>query len=289
MKPLGNATGDKSHEAFMPAVGADKDQRAHRIGGEESIGKGEGFLQHALLYSLALGVERVELRREVSRLEVVVGGEQFCAEARRADPAASIDTGAEDEAERVAGGGAVEAGDVGKRAQAGIVPEVQDLETLGNESAVDTLERHDVANRRKGHEIEQLEQVGLRTVAVEAVAAKHPRGGHQEQKDDARSGEMALAREIVLTVGVQHRVGRRQRFVCLMVVDDDDLGAGGIGRGDGCVRCRPAIDGQDERGPLAREPGKRRRGRSIAFGEPVGDVGRAAERMGAQEAFDQRH
>ena len=69
------------------------------------------------------------------------------------------------------------------------------------------------------------QQVGLGTVAVEALAAEHARGCDQEQEDDSGGGEMALAGEVVLAVGVEHGKGRRQLFVRLMMIEHDDFGA----------------------------------------------------------------
>ena len=63
---------------------------------------------------------------------------------------------------------------------------------------------------------------------------------------------MPLAREIVLPVGVDHRERGRQRLVGLVVVDDDDLGAGRVGGGDGGLGRGAAIDGEDETRALLR-------------------------------------
>ena len=97
---------------------------------------------------------------------LVVGGEQLGAEAGGPDPAAGIDARPENETERVAGRRRIDARDVGKRAQAGIVPEPQDLQPLGDQRAVHAFERHHVANRGKRHEVEQPEQIGLGAVCA---------------------------------------------------------------------------------------------------------------------------
>ena len=126
VKTLGDATGDqvRARPLCQPSAPRKSIGRAG-VGSERSFGEGKGFLEHALLDRLTLGVERFELGGDGARLDLVVGGEQLGAEARRADPAAGIDARAEDEAERVAGRRRVDAGDVGERAQAGIVPEPQ--------------------------------------------------------------------------------------------------------------------------------------------------------------------
>ena len=99
---------------------------------------------------------------------------------------------------------------------------------------------------------------------------------------------MSLAREIVLPVRVDDGKSGRQRLVGLMMIDDDHFGAGGVGGGDGGLRGRPAIDGEDETRPSFGKPGKGLGRGSITFGQPVGNIGHGALPVGAQEALDQR-
>ena len=67
---------------------------------------------------------------------------------------------------------------------------------------------------------------------------------------------MSLAGEIVLPVGVEHREGRRQLLVGLVMVDDNDIGAASVGGLDGRAGGGAAIDGDDERRPLLGKPGQ---------------------------------
>ena len=171
-----------------------------------------------------------------------------------------------------------------------IMPGPQHSQPLGHEGAVRLFERHHVADRGERHEIEQAEQVGFGRAAVEALAAQRARGRHQKQEHDAGGGEMALTREIVLPVGIEHGIGRRQSLVGLVVVDDDDFGAGLVGGGDGGLCRGAAIDREDEpRAVFAPRPASASGRRAVAFGEPVGNISRHALPMGAQEALDQRH
>src|SRR6478752_10729526 len=100
---------------------------------------------------------------------------------------------------------------------------------------------------------------------------------------------MPLTGEVVLPVGIEHREGRGQFLVGLMMVDDDDFGPTLVGCLDGGAGGSAAINGDDERRSLLRKPGEGRRRRAIAFGGTVGDVGRRYLTVGAQEALDQRH
>ncbi len=92
-----------------------------------------------VLDRLAFGIERLELGGDAARLDLVVGGEQPGAEARSADPAAGIDARAQDEAERVAGRRFVDAGGVGERAQALIVPGRNTLSPLATKARFASL------------------------------------------------------------------------------------------------------------------------------------------------------
>ena len=80
--------------------------------------------------------------------------------------------------------------------------EPEHFQSLGHERAVHAFERHHVADGGERHEVEQAEQVRLRAVPIKPIAAKGARGGDQEQEHHARRGQMSLAREIVLPVGV---------------------------------------------------------------------------------------
>ena len=151
----------------MPPFGAEKEKRRGGRSGERRLGAGERILQHALLDRLTLGVEQLQPLGDSARLDVVVRGEQLRAEARSTDASASVDAWAEDEAERIGGRRRIDASDIRERAQAGIIPEPQHLESLGDESAVRLSERDHVAHRGERNEIEQAEQIRLGATAIE--------------------------------------------------------------------------------------------------------------------------
>ena len=100
---------------------------------------------------------------------------------------------------------------------------------------------------------------------------------------------MPLAGEIVLAVRIEHGECRGQRFVGLVMVDDDDFRAGSIGRGDGGLGGGAAIHREDETGAVLDKIGKRIGARAVAFGQAIGNIGRGRLSMRAQETLDQRH
>ena len=193
--------------------------------------------------------------------------------------------GPEDEAERVARRGAVDAGGVGQGAQAGIVSHAQDSEALGDEGAVHALEGHHVAHGRERHEIEKAEEIRLWAATIEAVAPQDPRRLDKKQKNQARRGEVPLSGKIVEAVRV-HEGGRvRQRLIRLVMVDDEHVGAGVAARSNRFRRRRSAIDREDEARARLREIGQDRLARSVALGEPVWDIRRYALAVRAHVAL----
>ena len=246
-------------------------------GAAASVGfrAGEGILEHALLDRPTLGVQRFEPLGDGARLDVVVGGKQLRAEARGADASASVDARAQDEAERIGGRRRVDARDIGERAQAGIVPEPQHFESLGDEGAVRLSERHHVAHRGERNEIEQAKQVGLGAIAIEALAPQNAGGRHEEQENDPCGGEMPLVGEVVVTVRIDDGERAREGLVGLVMIDDDHLGARRVGSIDRRAGCRAAIKGEDQPRAFLRETAQRFLARAISFGQPVGDVGQA--------------
>ena len=93
-------------------------------------------------------------------------------------------------------------------------------QALGDEGAVEALQRHDVGDGAERDEIERVEQVRLRPQHVPEAApaqfAVDRDHGHEHEPD---RGEMAEPGKVVLPVRIDQRDRRRQRLVGLMMVD----------------------------------------------------------------------
>ena len=92
---------------------------------------------------------------------------------------------------------------------------------------------------------------------------------------------------VIEAVGVHHGDGRRQDFRRHMVVEHDDLGAGGVGSFDRVVGHDPAIEGDDQVGTVERELAHALDLGAVAFLVPVGDVAMHFLPQRAEEAADE--
>ena len=139
-------------------------------------------------------------------------------------------------------------------------------QSLGDEGAVEPLERHHVGDGAERDEIEQIEQVRLRPrrrpEPAPAQLAVHRHHGHEHQPD---RGEMAELREIVEPVRIDHRERGRQRLVGQVMIDDDRLHAEPRRFRQRLVADGAAIDGDQQRRAAPGERADRLDVRAVAF------------------------
>ena len=121
-------------------------ERRHRLG--------LGFGQRLLLDRLALAVEPVELGRDARRLDRIVQHQELRAEIGAADAAARIDARAEHEAEMPRLGRPGEACDVHQRGEPRMLAPPHGDQPLGDEGAVEALQRHHVGDRAERRRVE---------------------------------------------------------------------------------------------------------------------------------------
>ena len=181
--------------------------------------------QHRHLHGAPLAVEAVELGGDAPGLDRIVGAQQQRAEIGAADAAAGVDARTEQEAQVKRLGRTRQPRHVHQRGQADVVAAAQRQQSLGDERAVETLERHHIGDRAERHDVEPAEQIGLRPrLGPEAARAQHAVDRDHGDEHQADRREMAEPRQIVEPVGIDHdRIG--QPLVGLMVVDDDDVEA----------------------------------------------------------------
>ena len=230
-----------------------------------------GLFQHGLFHGLTLLIQRVKAGGDGARFVRIITGQKPAAERRIADAPARIDARAEHESEMERRDRFAEPRYVRKRRQAGILPCARHLHALDHEGPVHTLQRNHIADCCQGHEVKQRKQVRRR--AVHAACPQHTRHIDKRQKDDTGGAKMALARQVVLAVGIDHSKGRRWQLTDkLVVIEHHDIGPG-LARGiDGGGAVGPAIDGDDQARAAGDKVAHRLRIRAVAFKNAVGNV-----------------
>ena len=186
---------------------------------------GLGLRQCFDLDLLTDAVQPVELARDRARLEIVGRGQKPDAERRVADASARVDARADDKAQVVGPRRSVGAGDVEQGRKPRPAALTHDREALDDKGAVEPDQRHDVGDGRERNEVERRHKVRTSPAVPEARLAQRAVERHERHKDDARRAEVAQARKIVLTVGIDQRRRLRQRFRGLMVIEHDHVEA----------------------------------------------------------------
>ena len=204
----------------------------------------------------------------------VVRQQQLDAERGAPDAAAGIDARPEQEAEMPRLRRAAEARHVHQRGEPDILAPAQRQQPLGDEGAVETLERHHVGDGAERHEVEEARagraRGARRPESARAQLAVDRDDGHEHEAD---GGEMAELGEIVEPVRIDHRERRRQRLVGEVMIDHDHVEAELARLRQRLVAGGAAIDGDEQRRAAAGERADRLDVRAVAFEDAVRGYG----------------
>ena len=205
-----------------------------------------------------------------------------------ADAAAGVDARPEQEAQVKRLGRTGEPRHVHQRGEPGAVAAAQRQKSLGDEGAVETLERHDVGDGAERDDVEPAEQVRLGPrLRPKSAGAQHAVHRDDGEKHDADGGEMAEPRQIVEPVGIDHnRI--RQTLVGLVVIEHDHVHAKPARLGQRLDAGGAAIDGNQQRRAAAGERADRLDVGTVAFENPVGDMHDRLAAADPHEARQQR-
>ena len=205
------------------------------------------------------------------------------------DPAGRIEPRSKQETERMRIRPALEPRYVGKRREADIFPPRHHLEPLLDIGAVEQGERHHVAHRGKRHQIEKAEEIGP-VIAGHGVTGlpQRPAGRRHEDQREAGGAQMALPRQIILPVGIDHRMHRGQDRTGKMVVDHHRLEAERRSGKQRIMGIDAAIERHQQPGALPRQALDRRPARPIALGDAIGNVHFRRDPERAQIEHEQR-
>ena len=188
---LGDPRGDDPHHPRVPVVarqhvGASRSELAHlRL----------GLPQDPLLDRAALGVDHVELGRDLAGALRIVGQQQLEAHVGPAQPAGRVDPRRQPEAERPGVDRArIGAADADQRSQAGLGRVRERRQTLSDEPPVLVDQWHEVGDRRERDQLDVLVR-GARAQRLRQLVCD-PRPAEtvervRSRRQDARSGSPA--------------------------------------------------------------------------------------------------
>ena len=206
----------------MPAGRRRHHDRAFILVTERRHGFRLGFGDRGKLDRLAFAVEAIEFGGERRRFGRVVAQQQTGAEIGPSDAPARIDARSQHEAEMPGFRRTGEPRHIHQRGQPDALAAPHCDEALGNKGAIEAFERHHIGNGAERNEIEEIKQFGLRPYAVQKPRRRSSRlVATTDKEDKAHRREMAKAREIVEPIRVDDRGGVAERFVGLVVIDDE--------------------------------------------------------------------
>ncbi len=179
----------------MPAFGGGNDDCALFLNAERRTGLGFGLRQSLLFDRLALAVEPIELAGDLGRFDRIVFEQKFYAEIGAADAAAGIDPRPEQKTEmprfrRPGKPRHVHQADMTRP----FAPAQRD-QALGDKSAIEPDERHDVGHGAERDIVKQRQQIGLRAPGLpKPASAQHPIERHDRHERQPDGGEMTEPR-----------------------------------------------------------------------------------------------
>ena len=273
----------------MPAFGRRDDDAELVLEPDRGERLGFGLRFGRLLDDAALAVETVELGRDPRGLDAVAFEQKPHAEIGAADAAAGIDARSQHEAEMPGLRRAVEPRHVHQRGVADMVAPPHRDQPLGDEGAVQADQRRDIRDGAERDVMQHAEQIGLGHLRVpEAALAQLAIDRDQRDQHEADGGEMAEAGEIVEPVRIDQRVDLRQLGAGLVMIDHDHGHAEPLRFGQRLDAGGAAIDGDEQRGALGRQPANRFDVGAVAFKDAVGNVDQRIEPAMAQMPGEQR-
>ncbi len=245
---------------------------------------------HQRFDGAAFFVKLFEFGCDLRRFQRVLRRQQAHAQIRLADAPTGIDARSQRETKVVAQRCASQATGVDEGGQADIAPLCHHLESLSDEGAVQPAKLGNVGNGAQRDYVQQFHQRRFGPAGEPTAGAQHPDQRRAQQKGDAYRRQMAMGGGFVTfiqPVGIDEGKGFGKRGGAFMMVDDDDIDTGLLRHRQRLERLRAAIDGDDQRCSLPRQPHQRFARWAIAFHQPVGDVSARREAKVAQQADEQ--
>ncbi len=145
-------------------------------------------------------------------------------------------------------------------------------QALVHQDAVVGIQRHHVGHAAQGHQVEQLAQVRFSdTRSGEPAQLAQPRAqGQQHVEHHPDPGQCLAGERAARLVGIDDGVGRRQLRARQVVVGDQHLEPGRLGRGHAVDAGDAVVDGDQQLGLALQGHGDDFRGQAVAVLEAVG-------------------
>ena len=246
-----------------------------------------GGIDDAHFDGLALAVKLLEFLGQLIGPALVARGEKFERQVRMADAACRIEPRAQHKAQGIDIGAALEAGNIAQHGKAQVLAPRHDLQALRDIGAVQALQGHDIADGGERHEFQPLQHVGFGPRwRIPALGAQQFVDGGHEDHHHAGGTEIAEARDIILPVGIDHRMGLGKNFACLVMVNDDGFHAEFRRMGQGIMGEHTAIQGEQQVAALLFQKFHRVFAGAIAFGQAVRHVDDGVRAHGAEKQLE---
>ena len=227
--------GHQPHHPLMPLVAVQHDARRHlAIAKPDLLQGGKRLLLHPLLDLLALLIEAVHLGGELARQIEIIAEQTGDPEGHVIEPAHRVEARPQRKAEiGSAQATPVAARHIHQRLDAGATTAGPDpLQPLMNQDAVVAIQRHHVGHGAEGHQIEVIRHVGgaQPLALIPAALAQMGVEGRHQIEGDPDPGQRLGGEVAAMLVGVHYRVGVRQLLTRQMVIGNQYLHAGRLGR-----------------------------------------------------------
>lgn len=158
-----------------------------------------------------------------------------------------------------------------------------------DESAVEPDQRRDIRDRAERDVMQHAEQIGLGHLAgPEAALAQLAIDRDQRHQHETDRGEMAKAGEIVEPVRIDQRIDLRQLRAGLMMIDHHHGHAKAPGFRERLDAGGAAIDGDEQRRALCRQPANGLDVGAVALENAIGNVDQRIESAMPQVPGQQR-
>ena len=273
----------------MPALCRGDHDGALLLNAERGHGFGFRLRQRIHLDRLPLAVKPIEFGGDLRGFVGIVFQQQPHAKVGTADTPTGIDARAKQKPKMPGLRWTGEPRHIHQAHVARALAPAQRDQTFGNESAIESDQRHHVGHRAERDIVEEREQIRLEPrgspEAARAQFAVHRHDGH-ENKPDGR--KMAETGKIVAPVRIDDGESRRQHLIGLMMIDDHGIDAQRSRFRERLDAGGAAIDGYQERSAACRERANRIDVRTVALEQPVGNVDQRLDTGLAQEARQER-